>query len=506
MKFTSNIIILSVAALIQICNAAVSMSGYTKELFSVSFSDIQNKLYTVEGSTCTVEMQYYTGSASGIVSGEISRLSSTVTKTFKDGHIESKARLIIGRSVFIEDNFIGYDENQNAISKPIIITNNNQLSYLQTADIQGIMQDKGNGNRVITYMQNPSGAKQPYPVAKRPDETKNYNKEVFKFDITVGQAESVRGAEGAAATMIGFTCSANTSYFKGKGLDTFVDTRLDFQGQPQTLSARYILEGQDDEGRKTRVYIENAGIDVNGINTEPIIITDNPKWAYIETAPTHGTSSFGGGFQILLWTVNDPSVGGNTNAPTTNQNTQPQPNTQGGNIQFGGNQGGFGGFGGFGGNQGGFGGFGGFGGDQNNPFGGNQGGFGGFGGFGGDQNTSFGGIQNNPVQSNPVQTNPVQTNPVKTNTCSQKITQLGYKCCTDPNCKVYYVDESGSWGAENGEWCGCDGTIDYSTSCPKSITDAGYKCCSACSKVLYSDDDGDWSIENNEWCGLSTQC
>lgn len=426
-------IVLAVIALLQFCNAAVSMDGYTKELFSLSITETKNKLYTVEGSSCTVDMQYFTGRASGLITGEISNFSSVVIKKFKDGHTESKARLIInGASVFIEDNLVGFDENQNPITKPIIVTGNNQLSYLQTADIQGIIEDKGNGNKLITYKQNPNGAKVPYPVAKRPDETKNYNKEVFVFDISVGQFASVRGAEGAGATMIGFTCSANTSYFKGKGLDTFVDTRLDFQGQPQTLSARYILEGQDGEGRKTRVYIENNGIDVNGINTEPIIITDNPKWAWIEYAPKHGTSNFGGGFKILLWTVNDPELWNNPKIPTYETPSVTTPSNPA----------------------------------PSNPA-----------------------PVNNPPSNIVPSTNCPQKviqlgykccsstncnvsyvdadanwavengqwcaclNATYSTTCPAAITSQGYKCCSACT-DVYYTDKDGKWGVENDQWCG----------------------------------------------------
>jgi len=31
---------------------------------------------------------------------------------------------------------------------------------------------------------------------------------------------------------------------------------------------------------------------------------------------------------------------------------------------------------------------------------------------------------------------------------------LGYKCCSSINLEIVYTDENGSWGYEDGEWCG----------------------------------------------------
>ena len=31
---------------------------------------------------------------------------------------------------------------------------------------------------------------------------------------------------------------------------------------------------------------------------------------------------------------------------------------------------------------------------------------------------------------------------------------LGFKCCSDDNLDVYFVDDDGEWGVENGDWCG----------------------------------------------------
>jgi len=425
------LILFIISALIAFVSAeTVSTREYTKELFSLKISETSNKKYTVNGSTCTVDMIFFQGSATGqYFSGDITARDCTnVIKKYKDGRTEFKARYTLsGRdsnnnrgNVFIEDNLVGYDDKQRPVTKPTIITDINNLSWMQTADIKGIIEET-NGNKVVHYMWNESNkSKLPYPVAQRPDETKNYNKEVFVFDIQVGGTGfgSVRGADSAVATSIGFTCSANTRQFKGRGLDNFVDTRFDFRGQPQTLSARYILEGTDEEGRKCRVYIENNGIDVNGINTQPIIITDNPKWAWIERAPLHGTSTMTQGFQIKLWTVNDPSLWENpipepTTVRTTTRNpypTQPPstntrcsqkilaqgyPCCSSSNCQV--------------------------------TYTDNDGDW----GFENGQWCGCG----------------------LKNVCPSSITNQGYPCCSSCS-TVYYVDNDGRWGVENNNWCG----------------------------------------------------
>ncbi len=37
--------------------------------------------------------------------------------------------------------------------------------------------------------------------------------------------------------------------------------------------------------------------------TEPTIITDNPDFAWVETAPLHGTVSWGSKLNIHMWTT-----------------------------------------------------------------------------------------------------------------------------------------------------------------------------------------------------------
>jgi len=82
-------------------------------------------------------------------------------------------------------------------------------------------------------------------------------------------------------------------------------------------------------------------------------------------------------------------------------------------------------------------------------------------------------------------------------TCSTKFVKRGYKCCSNPNTKVEYVDSIGNWGIENGKLCG----LGY-TRC--SFETIGYPCCSSVNPgVVDIDNDGNkWGFEDGNWCGI----
>lgn len=322
---------LSAALLFSVLGAlSVYADSYKKEIFKINISDYANKLYKVNGSTVNIEMQYFNGTATGTYfNGVTKENSSVVVKKFKDGRTKSTARYILSGqdskknkcNIFIEDNSISI-KNKSVVSKPSIVTDCPDLIWLQTADLQSRLKDKGKKGKTLQLMWNESNkSEMPYPTVKIPDSTRTYDKELFVFDIEVGNMDFVFGGNNALAVMIGFTCTSNYETFKGTGLDTFVDTRIQFPGQIQTLSARYIIEGEDDEGRATKVYIENDGIDESEDHstfvTEPFVVTDNPKWSWIETAPLHGTCS-SDPFQIHIFTVNDPSLWTNKSSSSAN--------------------------------------------------------------------------------------------------------------------------------------------------------------------------------------------
>jgi hypothetical protein len=81
------------------------------------------------------------------------------------------------------------------------------------------------------------------------------------------------------------------------------------------------------------------------------------------------------------------------------------------------------------------------------------------------------------------------------------VKSLGYPCCSPNNTEVFYTDENGDWGVENGDWCGI---TKAQVVCWSEAL--GYPCCSTCSSPVYSDNDGNWGIENGDWCGLLASC
>jgi hypothetical protein len=73
---------------------------------------------------------------------------------------------------------------------------------------------------------------------------------------------------------------------------------------------------------------------------------------------------------------------------------------------------------------------------------------------------------------------------------------LGYNCCSSDNTEVYYTDDDGQWGVENGDWCGI-----MSDKCWSEPL--GYECCDPKDNTYYyEDDDGYWGLVDGEWCGI----
>lgn len=271
---------------------------YTKKVMTVTVSDTE--LYSVEGSTCHVDMQYFTGEVAGeYLNGEITGEGTVVIKDYKEGETRLCSRYMISGtdtegkncSMFIEDNGI-VDESGKAVTTPIIITDSDALSWLETADLQGRITDQGDGTKTIDILWNESNTEpvSPPPVI-RPDESQSYPNEIFTFTIDIGSTTSVTGNTGKAS-MIHFGGASDCANFKGKIVSDCVDTRLKFNGQIETLSARYILSGTDANGNPCKIYVENNGIDDNGMVTEPTVITDNPDFAWVESAKLHGTVSW----------------------------------------------------------------------------------------------------------------------------------------------------------------------------------------------------------------------
>jgi len=296
----------------------IDTKPYKKELFKVHL--LETRRHTVNGNTCDVEMIFIEGTISGeYFNGDlIFKDSTNVIKRWKDGRIEANARFFVNGTdnmnneghLHFEDILAGFDKKGNPVTRPNIFTDIENLAWIPKADVIGIQEEK-KGKKTITYKWNPNNTTpKPYRPPQFPDETHDYTVPVLTIDVIPGGLgfDGFYGVEGTGVGKLGFTCNVNTEEFQGHSVDYFVDTRYDVMGQAQGVSARYIIEGTDKYGTPMKIYVENNGVDDNGDNmnvrTEPTIITDNPKWAWIETAPLHGTHAMVDGFSfIYFWTV-----------------------------------------------------------------------------------------------------------------------------------------------------------------------------------------------------------
>ena len=88
------------------------------------------------------------------------------------------------------------------------------------------------------------------------------------------------------------TDSVTVRILKGEFCREELDTQKSFILRARSLSARYILEGTDRNGKECRIFIENNGTaDKEGRieYTKPKIITDSESLGWMETADLTGT-------------------------------------------------------------------------------------------------------------------------------------------------------------------------------------------------------------------------
>ena len=114
--------------------------------------------------------------------------------------------------------------------------------------------------------------------------------EVLTIDIIVTGMNEVKGTTGEAC-MILFEGNVDCKNFKGKVLPGGVDTQKQWYGESRSLSARYIIQGEDFTGEACSIFIENNGaFEMDGsIVTHPRILTNSKALAYLETADLTGT-------------------------------------------------------------------------------------------------------------------------------------------------------------------------------------------------------------------------
>lgn len=124
-------------------------------------------------------------------------------------------------------------------------------------------------------------------------------KKIIEIDVILDEFLNVDGR----VQMILFHGDANSDFFKGKVLPGGVDTQRKCENDEWTLSARYILEGVDDKGKVTRIFVQNDGKNIDGkMVTTPFFITDNPELKWLETGRFEGgISDMPGGVKITIW-------------------------------------------------------------------------------------------------------------------------------------------------------------------------------------------------------------
>lgn len=128
-------------------------------------------------------------------------------------------------------------------------------------------------------------------------ESNNSLEEVLTININIdpNQICNVKAGE-RSVNMIPFGGQAEGKYFSGKVLAGGVDTQKYVQKQGQqmpdgTLSARYMLQGKDQEGNACKIFIENNG-KFGEEFTHPVVITDSPALSFLNTAELKGKLDF----------------------------------------------------------------------------------------------------------------------------------------------------------------------------------------------------------------------
>lgn len=84
--------------------------------------------------------------------------------------------------------------------------------------------------------------------------------------------------------MIVFDGTCEAPFFKGYILSGACDTQKYIIGHRGMLSARYMLEGEDEYGQPARIFIENNAClsDDGQWKTTPVIYTDSPALSWLE--------------------------------------------------------------------------------------------------------------------------------------------------------------------------------------------------------------------------------
>ncbi|MCP1184320.1 DUF3237 family protein [Paenibacillus sp. 1781tsa1] len=113
--------------------------------------------------------------------------------------------------------------------------------------------------------------------------------ELFTVHVNIERSFDLQNSEGNSVVMITFTGSVTGKYFEGMVLYGGVDTQIiGKNGDPHTLSARYMLQGTDYKGDSCKIYIENNGnidktLKTALFRTTPKMITDSKALSFLNS-------------------------------------------------------------------------------------------------------------------------------------------------------------------------------------------------------------------------------
>lgn len=94
---------------------------------------------------------------------------------------------------------------------------------------------------------------------------------LLTIDVKCLDGVTVEG-HSQTVVLVPFTGKAKGDFFNGKIIGSAVDTQRYKKDGTNSLSARYMIEGVDFEGKKCKVFVEN---NVSGESWKPSIVTDS---------------------------------------------------------------------------------------------------------------------------------------------------------------------------------------------------------------------------------------
>ena len=126
-------------------------------------------------------------------------------------------------------------------------------------------------------------------------------KELLRIYININKTHELKVGD-KTIRMVLFDGYCDSELFKGKISDGGVDTQL--IGDSTQMSARYMLEGTDCEGKPCKLFIENNAVSAGEeAETKPVIYTDSDALKWLETAELRGRIIQGEKLMISIYSA-----------------------------------------------------------------------------------------------------------------------------------------------------------------------------------------------------------